>query len=1157
MAASVFQNNQENKPVAFANTRTIPSLPKLEDPVKSRDDFDHVWEGYRSFLSKGEVSVVGSELVSRPVTILRDTGASQSLMLSSVLSFPDDCCVNTMALVQGIDGNYISVPLYRINLKSELVTGEVTVGVVPSLPIEGVTFLLGNDLAGSRVNVTPIVCSTPCVDEATELLEESFPGIFPDCVVTRSQSRQGKLDVAKSEKVGDNTGVWLSETFFKDLDSEAHKDDMFSQSSLITAQREDASIKGLLDKALSDDEASKVPECYFMKSGVLMRKWRPTQRPANETWAIVYQVVVPSCYRNEILRVAHDIPLAGHLGIRKTQSRIMQHFYWPKLHKDVVNYCKTCHTCQMIGKSHPSVKPAPLIPVPAFDQPFSKVLVDCVGPLPRTKSGHNYLLTIMDISTRFPEAIPLKTITAKSVVEALLQFFTRYGLPVEIQSDQGSNFMSGLFQEVMYELGIKQLKSTPYHPESQGSIERFHQTMKNMFRAYIHEYPDSWDKGIQFVLFAIRDTPNESTGFSPFELVYGHDVRGPLKLIKERFLCEENNTNLLDYVANFRERLTKACEVAREHLKSSQEVMKTKFDRKAKSRVFKPGDRVLVLLPIPGEPLSARYSGPYTVQRKLSDVNYVITTPDRRKQQRVCHVNMLKEYFERKAHETVNLDNVVQDHVQESENDMSDISEELMEPLVSKLSNSQVLQNIDCKLDHLSEEQKQNVKQLLLKYKALFSDKPGKTSLAVHDVDVGNAKPIKQHPYRLNPSKLSQVREEIKYMLENDIIEPSNSCWSSPIVLIPKPDGSQRFCIDYRKVNSVTCTDSFPIPRIESCIDQVGKAAFVTKIDLLKGYWQVPLTERAKDISAFVTPDGLYQCKVMPFGMKNSGATFQRLVNKVISGLDNCAAYIDDMIVFSETWSDHLRHLEQLFARLMEANLVINLAKSDLAKAKITYLGHVVGQGQVKPRDAKVQAILEFPVPTKKRELLRFLGMSGFYRKFVANYSDLVNPLTNLLKKNVKFVWSPECQTAFESLKAVLSNSPVLTAPDFNRPFKLAIDASDVGVGAVLLQEDDSGVDKPVCYFSKKLNKHQKCYSTIEKETLSLVLAMLHFEVYVTNGTGEIIVYTDHNPLVFLEKFKTKSQRLFRWSLMLQPYSLKMVHVKGKNNVLADALSRV
>ena len=291
--------------------------------------------------------------------------------------------------------------------------------------------------------------------------------------------------------------------------------------------------------------------------------------------------------------------------------------------------------------------------------------------------------------------------------------------------------------------------------------------------------------------------------------------------------------------------------------------------------------------------------------------------------------------------------------------------------------------------------------------------------------------------------------------------------------------------------------------------------------------------------------------------MKNSGATFQRLVNKVISGLDNCAAYIDDMIVFSETWSDHLRHLEQLFARLMEANLVINLAKSDLAKAKITYLGHVVGQGQVKPRDAKVQAILEFPVPTKKRELLRFLGMSGFYRKFVANYSDLVNPLTNLLKKNVKFVWSPECQTAFESLKAVLSNSPVLTAPDFNRPFKLAIDASDVGVGAVLLQEDDSGVDKPVCYFSKKLNKHQKCYSTIEKETLSLVLAMLHFEVYVTNGTGEIIVYTDHNPLVFLEKFKTKSQRLFRWSLMLQPYSLKMVHVKGKNNVLADALSRV
>ena len=182
--------------------------------------------------------------------------------------------------------------------------------------------------------------------------------------------------------------------------------------------------------------------------------------------------------------------------------------------------------------------------------------------------------------------------------------------------------------------------------------------------------------------------------------------------------------------------------------------------------------------------------------------------------------------------------------------------------------------------------------------------------------------------------------------------------------------------------------------------------------------------------------------------------------------------------------------------------------------------------------------------------------MSGFYRKFCANFSTLVVPLTNLLKKNVKFVWSEACQQAFDKLKALLASEPVLMAPNFHKPFKLAIDASDVGVGAVLLQEDSTGVDKPVSYFSKKLNKHQKAYSTIEKETLSLVLALQHFEVYLTSASGDIIVFTDHNPLVFLDKFKTKSQRLFRWSLLLQPFSLKIVHLAGKNNVIADTLSR-
>ena len=181
--------------------------------------------------------------------------------------------------------------------------------------------------------------------------------------------------------------------------------------------------------------------------------------------------------------------MAGHVGIRKTQSRIMAHFYWPRLHRDVAQYCRMCHVCQVVGKAQPAVKPAPLIPVPAFHEPFSKVLVDCVGPLPRSKSGYQFLLTIMDISTHFPEAVPLRSITARNVVEALVQFFTRYGLAKEVQSDQGSNFMSDIFKQVMQQLGIRQAKSSAYYPESQGALERYHQTLKIMVRAYCMANP--------------------------------------------------------------------------------------------------------------------------------------------------------------------------------------------------------------------------------------------------------------------------------------------------------------------------------------------------------------------------------------------------------------------------------------------------------------------------------------------------------------------------------------------------------------------------------------------------------------------------------------------------------------------------------------------
>lgn len=408
--------------------------------------------------------------------------------------------------------------------------------------------------------------------------------------------------------------------------------------------------------------------------------------------------------------------------------------------------------------------------------------------------------------------------------------------------------------------------------------------------------------------------------------------------------------------------------------------------------------------------------------------------------------------------------------------------------LYGRLKNSETLRNLDSLLLHLTESKRGELSDLIQKYSCLFGDVPTCTNWIEHDVDVGNAQPIKQRFYRMSPEKLKYLDSEVAYMLENNIAIPSPSSWSSPCILVPKADKSPRFCTDFRKVNSVTKPDSFPLPRMDDCIDQVGSAKFVTKFDLLKGYWQVPLSARAQEVSAFVTPSGLYSYRVMPFGLRNAPVTFQRLMNRVVSGLEGCSVYLDDLVIYSDTWHAHLKRIRALFDRLSEARLTVNLAKCEFARATVTYLGRVVGQGHVAPVQAKVRAVEHFPRPTTKKELQRFLGLVGYYRSFCKNFSTVVFHMTELLKAKVKFVWSNECQQAFENIKSLMCSSPVLIAPQFDKTFMLQVDASQVGAGAVLLQEDDQGMVRPVSFFSKKFNSYQLNYSVIEKEALATCL---------------------------------------------------------------------
>ena len=439
--------SDEAKPTGLTTLRPRPqsSIKTNTTDIVTKPKSDSTMEIFEPFMLNGFVSLSGDNCPPTPIKILRDTGASQSLILADILPFSEKTSSGTSVLIQGVECGTVNIPLHHVNLSSDLVTGLVVIGITPSLPFKGIHLLLGNDLAGDKVVVNPLVTDTPNIGQTDDPIEQEFPDLYPSCAVTRAMAKKAILKNSNSDIDLTDTfiGQYFNDEIKKSLDpslSDTQTDlsmschspprsidqghDTLSKSQLIQEQQTDPEISKLIFRALPENEISQVPMCYYIKNGILMRKWRPFDVPADDEWAVYNQIVVPKSYRHEILSIAHESPMSGHLGINKTYHKIINHFYWPGLKSDVSKYCKTCHTCQMVGKPNQTIPKAQLQPIPAFDEPFSRILIDGVGPLPRTKSGNEYLLTIMCTSTRFPEAIPLRNIKTKSIVKALIKFFT-------------------------------------------------------------------------------------------------------------------------------------------------------------------------------------------------------------------------------------------------------------------------------------------------------------------------------------------------------------------------------------------------------------------------------------------------------------------------------------------------------------------------------------------------------------------------------------------------------------------------------------------------------------------------------------------------------------------------------------------------------------
>lgn len=468
------------------------------------------------------------------------------------------------------------------------------------------------------------------------------------------------------------------------------------------------------------------------------------------------------------------------------------------------------------------------------------------------------------------------------------------------------------------------------------------------------------------------------------------------------------------------------------------------------------------------------------------------------------------------------------------------------------------------RISHLDSDERSKLLKLINKYEDVFfieGDKLTFTSAIKHAIKTNDDLPVHAKSYRYPFCHRKEVQNQISKMLEQGIIQHSISPWTSPVWIVPKKlDASGvkkwRLVIDYRKLNEKTVDDRYPIPNITDILDKLGRCMYFTTLDLASGFHQVEINKKDIPKTAFSVENGHYEFLRMPFGLKNAPSTFQRVMDNVLREHIGviCLVYMDDIIIFSTSLTEHIDNLGKIFKTLQKHNLKVQLDKSEFLQKEVAFLGHIVTTDGVKPNPDKIQTIQNWPLPSNEKELRGFLGILGYYRKFIRDFAKIAKPLTNALRKGEGICHTKEFLDAFTKCKQILTGSDILQYPDFSKQFILTTDASNFAVGAVLSQ-GTIGHDKPIAFASRTLNKSEEKYSAIEKELLAVVWACKYFRPYLYGR--KFILYTDHKPLTYGLNLKDTNNRLVHWRLALSEFDYEIRYRPGKQNVVADSLSRI
>lgn len=488
--------------------------------------------------------------------------------------------------------------------------------------------------------------------------------------------------------------------------------------------------------------------------------------------------------------------------------------------------------------------------------------------------------------------------------------------------------------------------------------------------------------------------------------------------------------------------------------------------------------------------------------------------------------------------------------------------------LISKSVNS-----IDIRDEHMTQQQKHSIKNTVNKFPKLFTEPDEKltyTTKVFGEIRTSSDEPVYSKSYPYPNSLKNEVENQVRQMLNDGIIRPSRSPYNSPVWVVEKKSDSKgnkqyRMVIDYRKLNTVTIPDRYPIPEISEVISQLGNCKYFSVLDLKSGFHQIPLKEKDKEKTAFAINNAKYEFNRLPFGLRNAPSIFQRALDDILREYIGkiCYVYIDDIIIFSESEQDHSQHIELIFKALENANMKVQLDKCHFYQEEVEFLGFIISPQGIKTNPKKIEAVANFPTPKTIKDLRAFLGLSGYYRRFVQDYAKIAKPLTTLLRgeegriskkqsAKIPINLNTEALEAFRKLKnSLISKDTLLSYPNYNECFELTTDASNYAIGAVLSQKD-----KPISFISRTLNKAEEHYATNEKEMLAIIWALNSFRNYLY-GSRKVIIRTDHQPLTYAMSNKNNNSKMKRWKAILEEYNYELLYKPGKSNVVADALSRI